>query len=439
MTRTTGVGDDALDGLAAVVMFVRLALLLVLLVAAAVGGNDTTVPPGFAICLLLGTAVSVYGLFVFYFPLHRFGLVAVAALALAVISGVGGAQHRIREMSYAQPKPRAGDSRPVALADSGLVNDEAALKSWLATLRPARAAGGGGRGRRGSAGRHLGHGRAHAARAGLRAGVPLAGAGGDRRLRRDAGRGLLRGLAKDDAPGGDAMHLDAKGDLITTEALRQDVSRDSLTPLTKRMVLHVLFPGFAQRPPDRGDAIQEAWLASTRGVFGQTVRSLREGETAGWRPSLILSPMIVEDGRRLLISNLDLDAVATQATRVQGPLGRGALEFARLFTDAAALKLGTAARMSATFPYVMPAVELPTAPPLRMVDAGYYNKHGVSLAAAWLLRQSERSARVGPVILMRCPTRWPRSRMGALQPPPLAAGHRVLGPHHSRGGDPHRA
>jgi hypothetical protein len=188
---------------------------------------------------------------------------------------------------------------------------------------------------------------------------------------------------------GTPLHLGADGNLITTEALRQDVSRDSLTPLTKRLVLHDLFPGFAQRPPDRGDAVQEAWLANTRGVFGQTVRSLREGETAGWRPSLILSPMIVEDGRRLLISNLDLDAVATQATRAQGSLGRGALEFGRLFTDAAALKLGTAARMSATFPYVMPAVELPTAPPLRMVDAGYYDEHGVSLAAAWLLRHSE--------------------------------------------------
>jgi hypothetical protein len=183
------------------------------------------------------------------------------------------------------------------------------------------------------------------------------------------------------------MHLDARGNLITSEALRQDVARDSLTPLTKRLVLHDVFPGLSELEPDRGDAIQQAWLEDTRGVFGRTVRSLQAGEVAGWRPSLVVSPMIVEDGRRLLISNLDLDVIATEATP-QRALGRSAIEFARFFPDAGRLRLGTAARMSATFPYVMPAMELPTAPPLRVVDAGYYDNHGVALAAAWLLRHS---------------------------------------------------
>jgi hypothetical protein len=40
--------------------------------------------------------------------------------------------------------------------------------------------------------------------------------------------------------------------------------------------------------------------------------------------------------------------------------------------------------MSASFPWVSPAVNLPTEPPLRVVDAGYYDNYGVNVAAAWL-------------------------------------------------------
>ena len=47
-------------------------------------------------------------------------------------------------------------------------------------------------------------------------------------------------------------------------------------------------------------------------------------------------------------------------------------------------KLATAALMSASFPYPCPAVPLPTHPRRRVVDAGYYDNYGVSLAAGWL-------------------------------------------------------
>ena len=40
--------------------------------------------------------------------------------------------------------------------------------------------------------------------------------------------------------------------------------------------------------------------------------------------------------------------------------------------------------MSASFPYVLPAAYLPTNPPRRVVDAGYYDNYGVGIAASWL-------------------------------------------------------
>ena len=46
--------------------------------------------------------------------------------------------------------------------------------------------------------------------------------------------------------------------------------------------------------------------------------------------------------------------------------------------------MSTAVRMSATFPFLSPAVALPTIPRRRVVDAGYFDNYGVSLAASFL-------------------------------------------------------
>jgi hypothetical protein len=87
--------------------------------------------------------------------------------------------------------------------------------------------------------------------------------------------------------------------------------------------------------------------------------------------------MVVEDGRPLLISNLQLTNFS------------GGMEFFRLFPAARALKLSTALRMNAAFPYVTPAVNLPTKPLRRVVDAGYLDNYGVGLVADWLMRHRD--------------------------------------------------
>src|SRR5262249_50053748 len=101
-------------------------------------------------------------------------------------------------------------------------------------------------------------------------------------------------------------------------------------------------------------------------------------------PSLIVSPMVIESGERMLISNLDLRHLVELHSARGEPYLRSAREFFRVFPDAQpTFGLQTAVRLSATFPYVSPAVSLPTRPPRRLVDAGYYDNYGVNLAAAW--------------------------------------------------------
>ncbi len=60
------------------------------------------------------------------------------------------------------------------------------------------------------------------------------------------------------------------------------------------------------------------------------------------------------------------------------------LEFFKLFPKAERFRVATAVRMNATFPFVSPAVSLPTDPPRHVVDAGYYDNFGIQVSTAWI-------------------------------------------------------
>jgi hypothetical protein len=156
-------------------------------------------------------------------------------------------------------------------------------------------------------------------------------------------------------------------------------------------------------------AVPENWYRRATGNYQPGVsplskkfHALRTDERECNRPSLILSPMLVEDCRRLLITNLSMDwftetqsnhlnpsawyQPANHPNRVSIP----AIEFWRYFPDARdKFEIGTGARMAATFPFVGPAVSLPTIPPRRVVDAGYFDNYGMNLAAVWLYKHRE--------------------------------------------------
>ncbi len=93
------------------------------------------------------------------------------------------------------------------------------------------------------------------------------------------------------------------GPTSPTERLEWETRRDSLTPIVRKLVtsdiISTVLPWPVRR--DRGDVLDEQWPTLDR-----SFATLREGEREGWRPSLILAPMVAETGRRLLISNLDL-------------------------------------------------------------------------------------------------------------------------------------
>lgn len=228
--------------------------------------------------------------------------------------------------------------------------------------------------------------------------------------------------------------------------LSDQLAEDSLWPAVQTMFFHDLpavgVPWDLTR--DRGRSLEDAWVENTRPklVSGEkkvlfptekpfdrleaTLEPTRPrsplektfAELKEWRggaaseencdrPSLVFSPMLVEDCRRLLITNLDLGGMTTTScaslnadlechvvdlganhARLFFPAHNQSIpvvEFWRAFPNAyQQFQIKTAARMSATFPFVGPGVTLPTIPPRRVVDAGYFDNFGINLAAVWL-------------------------------------------------------
>jgi hypothetical protein len=165
---------------------------------------------------------------------------------------------------------------------------------------------------------------------------------------------------------------------------------DSITPVAAYIALRDVWQALLPRMGgmDRGIVLEQDW----KGI-DLPIQQLRKDEEDCKIPSIILSPMMIEDGRRLLISNLDLRALSSAGgsevtVNASGSDSRlyslSAVEFFRLFPYATNFHLATGVRMSASFPYVSPAVNLPTDPPRRVVDAGYYDNYGIQLAAAWV-------------------------------------------------------
>lgn len=156
------------------------------------------------------------------------------------------------------------------------------------------------------------------------------------------------------------------------------VAIDSLDDVAKIMVLRDIPGQFAPwRYRDRGFALEEAWRRNAK-PMAERFDSLRERERSGAIPSLIYSPSSLDDGRRLLVSNLQLSELTHHRD-----YSVSAVQFYELYPNAV-ISVATAARMSASFPWVSPASELPTEELRRIGDAGYFDNYGGFITSAWI-------------------------------------------------------
>lgn len=175
----------------------------------------------------------------------------------------------------------------------------------------------------------------------------------------------------------------------------ENLGKDNLNAIVFSLVVNDLFFGFQRfeyggyrYSKDRGFAFEQQLNRNTEGLLDKPLCDYREPELLSMVPMMILAPTIVNDGRKLFISPLNVSYMTVprlDQNRFLNQKTKG-IEFLRFFEaqNSANLRFLTALRMSATFPYVTPNVGLPSEPEMEIMDAGLSDNFGVSDAVRFL-------------------------------------------------------
>lgn len=109
-------------------------------------------------------------------------------------------------------------------------------------------------------------------------------------------------------------------------------------------------------------------------------------EMEGQIPVLILTPTIINQGRKLYVSASPLSFLTRPNRISERYMSRAkGVEFRKLFASHSAenLYMTSALRMNSTFPYVLPIVELPSNPIMSVMDAGAIDNFGTQTAVKY--------------------------------------------------------
>jgi hypothetical protein len=165
------------------------------------------------------------------------------------------------------------------------------------------------------------------------------------------------------------------------------ISGDLLNPLFSSFVARDLFSpaqkfsvGNYEYVKDRGYAFEQKLNKNTGGVLDRQLKDLEADETAARIPLMMFSSVITRDSRTMLISTQPIsflmrpvfDSIRSKT------IDPDAVDFRSFFNkqDPMNVRMLTALRMNATFPYVLPNVWLPSEPVIDVMDAGFRDNFG---------------------------------------------------------------
>jgi hypothetical protein len=178
-----------------------------------------------------------------------------------------------------------------------------------------------------------------------------------------------------------------------------EVAWGVLYPDLLRLVLPFVQPGII----DRGWALERAWaagqtdLATSMSEWRQAVHERR-------MPAVMFNATVVETGGRVLFSTVDAD-------RDNG--ARSADNFRDLYPQYDVAPV-TAARLSASFPYVSPAARaaapLPRSQRFHFVDGGYWDNFGIASAVEFIDQAVTAGTKVKRILLIEVHDRLSSSR-----------------------------
>lgn len=180
-----------------------------------------------------------------------------------------------------------------------------------------------------------------------------------------------------------------------SQQLQWQLSRDLLNPTCFTLAVNDLF--FRLRDVevqgrtyamDRGYSFDRKLSSNTLGLLDKSFEEYQGIEYRSEVPTMILGPSIVGDGRKLLMSTKGVSYLTFTVpySGIRKNKEFDGVEFSRLFArqKAGNLSFLTALRLSASFPYITPLVNMPSDPSIELIDAGVRDNEGFELALRYV-------------------------------------------------------
>ncbi len=174
----------------------------------------------------------------------------------------------------------------------------------------------------------------------------------------------------------------------------KNIGKDNLNPVIFSLLVNDLFfkmqtYEYAGRKynVDRGYTFETNLNKNLKGVFDKRISDYLELEEKARIPTLIMSPTIGNDGRKLYISSQPVSFMGISSEVLTKPNQKiRGVDFQAFFknNNPEDLSFLAALRMSASFPYITPNISLPTEPRVEIMDAGISDNFGVSDALKFI-------------------------------------------------------
>ncbi|MBM77036.1 MAG: hypothetical protein CL846_01005 [Crocinitomicaceae bacterium] len=182
---------------------------------------------------------------------------------------------------------------------------------------------------------------------------------------------------------------------INGNDLKDSMGKDLLNPLAFSIATTDMFMRFKkfqdvhfQYTKDRGWFFENQLVSNLNAFHNKRLKDYHSVEYNSIIPTIIFSPSVVNDGRRLLISSQPISFLTYEDSinNLNHKSSFEDVEFNQLFANNSPqnLKITSAIRMNATFPYILPMVVMPTSPKIEVMDAGIRDNYGLSTSIKYL-------------------------------------------------------
>nr|WP_317197999.1 patatin-like phospholipase family protein [Echinicola marina] len=181
---------------------------------------------------------------------------------------------------------------------------------------------------------------------------------------------------------------------LSDEIYLDQISADNLNPIIFTLMVNDLlirnqkveYNG-REYLQDRGFAFENQLNINTKGVLDKPLIAYEKPEREAVIPMLPITPLIVNDGRKLFISPHSMSYMGTFLDGVLDKEEKSqAIDFMRFFReqDAENLRFISALRMGATFPFITPNIQLPSDPLMEIMDSGLSDNFGIGDAMRFI-------------------------------------------------------